>query len=242
MTLKDVLEPIFEADFYPTSYGFRRGRSTMDALSMIKRHLEPVNTGRASTVEYIIEGDIKGCFDNIDHHLLMERVRRRIGDPKVLGLVLAFLKAGIMAEGSVRHPVAGTPQGGIASPLLANIMLTGIDERYGRWIPRPGESSMKARARRNWDRTKGLPTFYSVRYADDFVILVTGTREDAEREKEALAKFLNEELHLELSAEKTLITRGQEPFGLSIRQLTKKLPILWSAQRKAHGFPEIGSE
>jgi hypothetical protein len=117
-----------------------------------------------------------------------------------------------MAEGNLRHPVAGTPQGGIISPLLANIMLTGIDERYGRWTPRPGESSRKAQARRNWDRGKGLPTFYCVRYADDFVILVAGAREDAEREKAALEKFLKEELRLELSAEKTLITHAEDGF------------------------------
>ena len=148
MTLKLVLEPIFEADFYPTSYGFRRGRSTHDALARIQRRLHPGNGSGPSQTRYVIEGDIKGCFDAIDHHVLMERVRRRIKDRKVLRLILAFLKADIMIEGALRHPVTGTPQGGIISPLLANVYLTAIDERYGRWSPRPREELAKATGRR----------------------------------------------------------------------------------------------
>ena len=211
MALKIVLEPIFEADFYATSYGFRRGRSTMDALAMIQRQLQPTRVGE-SKVEYVIEGDIKGCFDNIDHHQLMERIRKRVKDRKVLRLILAFLKAGIMAEGRVRHPVTGTPQGGIISPLLANIYLSAIEERYSRWIPRPAEPVGKAQVRRREDRMKGRPTYYLVRYADDFVVLVTGTRQEAEAEKDALAEYIRMELHMELSMEKTLITRAEEGF------------------------------
>ncbi|MHB1463475.1 MAG: group II intron reverse transcriptase/maturase, partial [Armatimonadota bacterium] len=210
MALKIVLEPIFEADFYPTSYGFRRGRSTHDALAMIQQQLLPNRYGSAKA-EYIIEGDIKGCFDNIDHHILMEGVRKRIKDKKVLRLILAFLKAGIMAEGSVRHPIAGTPQGGIISPLLANIHLSRLDERYRRWIPSPDEvSSHKPHNRRGYDRRHGRPTFFIVRYADDFVILVSGTREEAEAEKAALTTYLRDELKMELSQEKTLITRAED--------------------------------
>ena len=211
MALKNVLEPIFEADFYPTSYGFRRGRSTLDALTMVQYQTRASRHG-PSKIAWVIEGDIKGCFDNIDHHMLMERVRKRIGDRKVLLLILAFLKAGIMAEGSLRHPVAGTPQGGIVSPLLANVLLTALDERYGRWTPRPAEAPKNAGMRRVVDRKKGLPTFFMVRYADDFVILVCGTREEAEVEKDRLAAFLREQLHLELSVEKTLITPLEEGF------------------------------
>jgi group II intron reverse transcriptase/maturase len=138
MCLKLILEPIFEADYFPTSYGFRRGRSTMDAIAMLQRQLNPTKTGR-SAVTWVIEGDIKACFDNVDHHILLNRARKRIGDRKVIGLLRAFLKAGVMAEGRLRHSVAGTPQGGIISPLLANIYLTAIDERYRRWIPNPNE-------------------------------------------------------------------------------------------------------
>ena len=211
MALKLVLEPIFEADFFPTSYGFRPSRSTHDALCVIQRRMHPTARG-PSMYRYVIEGDIKGCFDAIDHHVLMDRVRNRIKDRKVLRLVRAFLKVGILIEGTVRHPVTGTPQGGIISPLLANIYLTAIDERYGRWSLRPRERPQNAADRRLFDRRRGRPTFYMVRYADDFVICTDGTREEAEVEKQALAVFLKTELRMELSMEKTKITAVKEGF------------------------------
>lgn len=211
MTLKLVLEPIFEADFYPNSYGFRRCRSTHDALARLQHRLHPT-IGGPSRTRYAIEGDIKGCFDAIDHHVLMAMVRRRIKDRKVLRLILAFLKADIMIEGALRHPVTGTPQGGIISPMLANIYLTAIDQRYGRWSPRPHEEAHKAIERRTYDRSVGRPTFYVVRYADDFVVLVEGTMEQAEAERDALAEFLQRELRMELSMEKTRITGVGEGF------------------------------
>ncbi len=211
MALKLVLEPIFEADFYPTSYGFRPGRSTHDALERITRFLHPTKRG-PSVYRYVIEGDIKGCFDAIDHHVMMERVRKRISDRKVLRLILAFLKAGVLVEGTVRHPVTGSPQGGIISPMLSNIYLTAIDERYGRWSVRPREPSINAAARRVRDHRRGRPVFYTVRYADDFVVLVDGTREQAEVERLALAKFLKTDLRMELSIEKTRITDVREGF------------------------------
>lgn len=224
MALKFVLEPIFEADFYPTSYGFRRGRNSHDAIAMIQRQLNPVSHGN-SRFAFAIEGDIKGCFNNIDHHLLMERVRRRIGDRKVLHLVLAFIKAGVMVEGSVRHPVAGTPQGGIISPLLANVFLTSIDERYRRWTPAPRIPLRRATYARIRDYGLGKPTFYIVRYADDFVVLSTGDRGEVEAERSALAQFLREELHLELSAEKTLITAVEDGFSFLGYRLQKRRNI-----------------
>jgi group II intron reverse transcriptase/maturase len=211
MALKLVLEPIFEVDFYPTSYGFRKGRSTHDALVKIQQCLHPTRSG-PSSYSYVIEGDIKGCFDAIDHHVLMERVRRRVSDRKVLRLILAFLKAGVMIEGNVRHPVTGSPQGGIISPMLSNIYLTVIDERYGRWSMRPRERPQNAADRRHYDRNRRRPVFYMVRYADDFVVCVSGTREQAEAEKLALAEFLRTELRMELSMEKTRITGVREGF------------------------------
>jgi RNA-directed DNA polymerase len=211
MALKLILEPIFEADFYPTSYGFRKGRSTHDALVRIQKVLHPTRRG-PSVYRYVIEGDIKGCFDAIDHHVMMEGVRRRISDRKVLRLIFAFLKAGVMIEGTVRHPVTGSPQGGIISPMLSNIYLTAIDERYGRWSMRPREPSINAAARRARDRKQGKTAFYMVRYADDFVVLVDGTREQAEAEKLALAQFLKTELRMELSMEKTRVTDVREGF------------------------------
>ena len=159
MALKLVLEPIFEADFYPISYGFRPGRSTHDALARVRHRLNPTSAGPSRT-RYVIEGDIKGCFDAIDHHVLMDRVRRRIRDRKVLRLVLAFLKADIMIEGNRRHPVTGTPQGGIISPLLANVYLTAIDERYRRWVPHPRDKTrVRAQQRLQSDYKRGRPGF-----------------------------------------------------------------------------------
>ena len=211
LALKLVLEPIFEPDFYPTSFGFRPGRNTHDALATIQWQLHSTPAGRSS-VRYVIEGDIKGCFDAIDHHLLMERIRLKIGDRKVLVLIRAFLKAGILVEGSLRNTVVGTPQGGVISPLLANIHLTAIDERYGRWTPRPRDGKRRAVGQRIRDRKRGMPTFLIVRYADDFVVLVSGSEEDAQAERLALAQFLKE-LRMELSLEKTKITAVEEGFA-----------------------------
>ncbi len=212
MALKLVLEPIFEADFFPISYGFRPGRSTHDALARVRHRLNPTSAGPSRT-RYVIEGDIKGCFDAIDHHVLMDRVRRRIKDRKVLRLVLAFLKADIMIEGTLRHPVTGVPQGGVISPLLANVYLTAIDERYKRWVPTPRDKDrVRAQQRLQSDYKRGRPGFYVVRYADDFVVLVQGTQEDAENERRAQAQFLKEELRMELSMEKTKITDVRDGF------------------------------
>src|SRR5206468_6914153 len=121
-SLKLVLEPIFEADFRPCSYGFRPNRRAHDAVAEV-RHF----TSRS--YEWVLEGDIKACFDEIDHTALMDRVRRRIGDKRVLALVKAFLKAGILTEDQqMQETTAGTPQGGILSPLLANVALSVLDE------------------------------------------------------------------------------------------------------------------
>lgn len=226
MALKLILEPIFETDFYPTSYGFRKGRSTHDALAKIQKCLHPT-CGGASVYRYVIEGDIKGCFDAIDHHVLMNRLRLRVKDRKVLRLVKSFLKAGVMVEGTVRHPVTGSPQGGIISPLLANIYLTALDARYGRWSSRPRERPQNAADRRFYDRGRNRPIFYMVRYADDFVILVCGTREQAEAEKQKLATFLKTELRMDLSDEKTKITGVREGFiflGYRVAQTKARIP------------------
>jgi len=125
-SLKLVLEPIFEADFKPCSYGFRPKRRAQDAIAEIHFFASPTRS-----YEWVFEGDITACFDEIDHVALMGRVRRRIGDKRVLGLARAFLRAGILSEDAVhRDTTAGTPQGGILSPLLANIALSVVDEHF----------------------------------------------------------------------------------------------------------------
>jgi RNA-directed DNA polymerase len=210
--LKLVLEPIFEADFYTCSYGFRPGRCTLDAIRQIAEFLMPKSQG-PSPYNFVIEGDIQACFDTIDHHILMERVRQRIRDKRVLRLVLAFLKAGVMSEGTLRHPTMGTPQGGVISPLLANIYLQAIEERYRRHVPGPRDNINTVNNRRFRDGKRGDPVFFIVRYADDFVVLVNGSRQQADDEKGALATYLRETLRMELSAEKTLITEPTAGFN-----------------------------
>ena len=158
-SLKLVLEPIFEADFHPCSYGFRPKRRAQDAIAEIHFFGTPVRN-----YEWVFEADIKACFDEIDHTALMGRVRRRIGDKRVLGLVKAFLRAGILTEdGLDRTTITGTPQGGILSPLLANIALSVLDEHFTAKWEALGPAWTRAKHRR-----AGVPAMRIVRYADDF--------------------------------------------------------------------------
>ncbi len=127
-SLKLVLEPIFEADFLPCSYGFRPNRRTHDAIAEI-HHL----ASGSNKYHWILEADIKACFDEIGHTPLLARIRRRIKDKRVCALVRAFLKAGVMtATGDLEETITGTPQGGPLSPLMANIALSALDEHFDR--------------------------------------------------------------------------------------------------------------
>jgi RNA-directed DNA polymerase len=222
--VKILLEPIFEAQFWHVSYGFRPGRSTHGALEHLRRAALPHKRdkdGRRSRMPYpwVIEGDIKGCFDNINHHHLMNRIRTRVADRRVTRLVGQFLKAGVMAEDQFLRSDDGTPQGGIISPLLANIVLSAIEERYERWTCQrqtqgrhQKDGMVAARRARINDRTAGRCAFLPVRYADDFVVLVSGTKEDAHAEKTALAEYLRRTTGLELSSEKTKVTAMTDGF------------------------------
>lgn len=122
--LRMVLEPIWEADFSRHSYGFRPNRSTKDAVAYIGARL----TGSKS-YGWVVEGDIQSFFDTMDHYKLMQLVRKRVRDEKLMDLIWSCLRAGIMEQGNYRHSLLGTPQGGIVSPLLANIYLHELD-RY----------------------------------------------------------------------------------------------------------------
>ncbi len=199
--LKLVLEPIFEADFAPCSYGFRPGRRAQDAIAEV--HLF---TSRAYT--WVVDADISACFDEIDHRALMDRVRRRIGDRRVLALVAAFLRAGILGEDGVeRDTVTGTPQGGILSPLLANVALSVLDEHFvAAWAAMGAHSGARQQRRRT-----GLATYRLVRYADDFVVLVAGTRDHAEAVRDEAAAVLAP-MGLRLSEAKTRIVHIDEGF------------------------------
>ncbi len=212
--IKLVLEQIFEADFRPCSYGFRPRRRAQDAIAEI--HLFC-----SHNYQWVLEGDITACFDEIDHTALLDRVRQRIGDRRVLALVKAFLKAGILSEDGVeRDTSTGTPQGGILSPLLANIALTALDDHFAEAWAGFGHTSSS----RQWRRLQGLATYRLVRYADDFVVVVAGKRAHAEAFREEVAAVLGP-IGLRLSETKTRIAHVDEGFdflGFRIRRHEKR--------------------
>lgn len=200
-SLKLVLEPVFEADFLPYSYGFRPNRRAQDAVAETRYFT-------SHSYEWVVEGDITACFDEISHTALMDRVRDRIGDKRILSLVKAFLKSGILSrDGALADTRTGTPQGGILSPLLANIALSVLDEHIAQAPGGSGSSSEERRRRRR----RGLPNYRLVRYADDFLVLVSGSREHAEELRGEVAEVLKP-MGLRLSVEKTRITHIDEGF------------------------------
>lgn len=212
--LKLVLEPIFEADFRSCSYGFRPGRRAHDALAEIHYFA-------THSYEWVLEGDIKACFDEISHVGLQDRVRRRVGDKRVLGLVKAFLKAGILGEDGVeRDTVTGTPQGGILSPLLANIALSVLDDHFAKgWEAHSATYTDRRRRRRH-----GLANYRMIRYADDFVVMVSGDRSHAEALRDEVAAVLAP-MGLRLSEEKTTvchIDQGFDFLGYRIQRHRKR--------------------
>ena len=201
-SLKLVLEPIFEADFKPCSYGFRPKRRAQDAIAEIHHLASP-----SRNYHWVFEADIEACFDQIDHTALMDRVRHRVGDKRVLALVKAFLKAGVLSEdGAWRDTITGTPQGGILSPLLANVALSVLDEHFTAKWEALGPEWTRAKRRR-----AGEPTMRLVRYADDFVVMVHGTRGDVEALRDEVTSVLAP-MGLRLSEPKTRVCHIDEGF------------------------------
>ena len=243
--MKLVLEPILEAQFFAHSYGFRPMRDAEMALARINQ------VSHVSAKYWIVEGDISKCFDNIDHSILLRRLYHiGIKDRRVLQIVKAMLRAGIMDEYAVNE--YGTPQGGIISPLLANAYLDIMDE----WVAKQWE---RKNTRRTY-RTEGtkrkslyqtsLAPRWLIRYADDFVI-ITDTRAHAEQWKARLQTFLRSKLKLTLSTEKTLITDvrrkhihflGYElkmiPGNSRTGYITKTIPDRERLQRKVDSIAE----
>lgn len=203
MAIKLILEPIFESDFTSFSHGFRPNRSCHTALA----HIQSAARIRKRKYYWVIEGDIEGCFDHVHHKKLMSLLRKRIRDRRLLDLIWQYLRAGFMEEGLFKKTEAGTPQGGVLSPLLANIYLNHFDQWFAE------RAMLGDKYQREKNRKAGHANFLMVRYADDFVILSNGTKADTAAFKEEMKAWLKRELHLTLSDEKTTITHFRDGFN-----------------------------
>lgn len=199
MAAKIIIEPIFEADFEAHSYGFRPKKSAVQALEAIR---EAGNRGN----DFVIDADIQGYFDSIDQNKLMVLVEERIWDRRVLKLLRQWLRAGVMEEGEVRTTLAGTPQGGVISPLLANIYLHRLDRI---WAAKCGSLGVL------------------IRYADDFVVMTP--RESKAKEALRRIELVMNKLGLTLHPDKTRMVdlrRGKESFVFLGCMIRKKRSIL----------------
>ncbi|WP_396026384.1 group II intron reverse transcriptase/maturase [Actinomadura sp. 9N215] len=225
--LKLVLEPIFEADFQPCSYGFRPRRRAQDAIAEIHYLASPTRT-----YEWVFEGDITACFDEISHPALMGRVRARIADKRVLAWITAFLRAGVLSEdGLNRETITGTPQGGILSPLLANIALSVLDEHFAAKWKALGPEWTRAKHRR-----AGGAVMKIVRYADDFVVMLAGQRADAEALWDEVGAVLAP-MGLCLSADQTRICHIDEGFDFLGWRIQRRAWRNRSGKRAVYTYP-----
>ena len=243
--IRMILEAIYEGAFQSTSHGFRPHKSCHTALKDIQINFKGA--------KWFIEGDIKGFFDNIDHEILIAILRERISDERFLRLIRKFLKAGYMEDWTYNKTFSGTPQGGIISPILANIYLDKFD-KYMKQYAQEFDKGVKRRTNPEYNVYRNRMTAIQrklkvaqgdterqsllrklkatraimvtipfgmsmdekyrrlkyVRYADDFLIGVIGTKAECVNIKEDITKFMKEILHLEMSQEKTLITHSEE--------------------------------
>jgi RNA-directed DNA polymerase len=196
--IRMALEPIFEPEFHDSSYGFRPGRSAHHAVARCQH-------AALNGFSWIIEGDVKSCFDEMSHKMILRCIREKVMDNKFLDLIDCLLKAGVEIDGTVRPTVKGVPQGGVVSPLLANAVLNKLD-----WFLHSkgfhGKASLRA-----WDNNLANVRF--ARYADDWCVFITRcNRRYAERLKDEIRNFLRESCGLELSAEKTRITHVRDGY------------------------------
>jgi group II intron reverse transcriptase/maturase len=238
--LRMVLDPIYESDFQPHSYGFRKGRCTMDAVAVLMP-----NFNSQIRRFYVIEGDLESYFDTVNHRKLIRLLRQRVADRRMIDLIWKFLKAGVMEGGRSAETEAGVPQGGVLSPVLSNVYLNEFDKwAEKRWHRL--NSCQRQKLRRS-----GRGTYQMVRYADDFVVVGNDTIEGVRRAREEIKIFLEKELKLRMSEEKTLITHVNDGFdflGFNIRRsrpegrwVTYLRPTLSSQRRIRAKIKELTS-
>jgi len=201
--IRIVIEPIVEARFFPHSYGFRPYRATKHAIKQVVHY---INTAKNNVPKYVIEGDIKGCFDNINHRILLRKCYKiGIHDKRILALTKQMLKAGYIENDLYHLTELGTPQGGIISPILANIYLNNFDWTIGKMYQEPEQKCKRIGKDREKLQRNGIQPKYLIRYADDWVIMTT-TEKEAQRLLRYLKKYFKHKLKLELSEDKTVIT------------------------------------
>lgn len=240
-----ILEPICEARFYPRSYGFRPYRAQKHAIQDI---VSVINASCKSPDQpvWAVEGDIKGCFDNINHRVLLQKLWRiGIHDKRVLKIISQMLKAGYIESDLYHATKSGTPQGGILSPLLSNVYLNDFDWYVGRTYMEPHRQckhKCNDTRRLKWS---GITPKYNFRYADDWVVL-TSTEQEALRMKRELTKYFKYKMKLELSQEKTHITdlrgNGIHFLGFVVKAERKRKtpdPKTWSEYLVGKPFPDM---
>ena len=243
--MRIVLEPICEAQFYPHSYGFRPYRAQKHAIRDI---VNVINAGCRSPDQpvWAVEGDIKGCFDNINHRLLLQKLwRMGIHDKRVLSIIKAMLKAGYIESGIYYATTIGSPQGSILSPLLSNVYLNDFDWYIGRSYMEPHRQckhKCNDTRRLKWS---GITPKYNYRFADDWVIL-TSTQAEALRLKRQLTKYFRYRMKLDLSQEKAYVTDlrtdGIHFLGFVVKAERKRKtpdPATWSETLVGKPFPDM---
>ena len=227
-----AMEPIWESDFHRLSYGFRPERSVHHAIRTVKFQLQDSTD---TSGRWVIEGDLASYFDTVHHKLLMSCVRQRIRDVRFLSLLWRFITAGHVDKGLFRAASEGVPQGGVISPLLSNIMLNEFD----RWLEAKYLSGKARKDRWYWndsikrqrpialcENRQWLPAVAYCRYADDFVIIVKGSKAHAEAIREECRVFLEGKLKLTLNMDKTHVTHVNDGFTfLGHRIIRKRGPL-----------------
>ena len=240
-----ILEPICEARFYPHSYGFRPYRAQKHAIRDIVNVINASVKSKDQPV-WAVEGDIKGCFDNINHRLLLKKLWRiGIHDKRVLKIISQMLKAGYIDQDLYYTTIMGTPQGGILSPLLSNVYLNDFDWYIGRCYVEPHRRCKHKGNDTRRLKWSGITPKYNFRYADDWVIL-TATEKEAYRLKNELTKYFKYRMKLELSQEKTYVTdlrkAGIHFLGYIVKAERKRKtpnPSTWNEYLVGKPFPDM---